>query len=423
MGTVLSVEAEQGLNKLCAIYSEEGSRICVFTGAGVSFIKTKKYKTPGWWDLLGDIYESLGQRLEGKTDCSSFPDLKREYPDPWKMADFFEETVGPKELSGIICRALNKRVTEDVTYKRLPHAYLRDAKTLNATIAFCSQIRAWRKHQCLEPNNKVQAVITINYDCFLEAGATTKYQASPFGPVASKDSRVSESQLPVYHIHGYAPYGYLFEVTWQSLEGLRGKGVPYGVLERLKGFLGQGTIKGDKFVKSLTKQMGTEQGSAFKEYRGIILDLTKIDRYPRHELVMSTESYRAAYSDENGSQGFAAKTLVHFLTRFPTLFIGVSFNDGLLVKILRSLVGRDKPWHFALVKQEESPQVRECLSGTKVSPIFYPDHEQVPTILEQIYRVGLEPVIHVPLEKNRKQIDRKSISRDRYWDVLMENKK
>jgi hypothetical protein len=387
MGNMLSEKAEHRLDELCAVYSNENDRMCVFTGAGVSLIKTSKYIAPDWWGLLKDVYSLLCVSQEWNRKYSSFEDLKREYSDPWKMADFLMEYIDSTEFGVIICRVLNERVTKDVIYKRLPRAYLAKAKTLNATIAFCSQIRAKREHQCLKPNDRILAVITINYDCFLEAGATTKYQSFPFKPIASKDYEPCESQLPVFHIHGYAPYGYLFEVRKESLRCIEQEGVPDKVLKPLRALVDKDAMKGDEFLKNLRKQLDKDEIADFKSYRRTILDATKVIRYPKHDLVMSTNSYKAAYQ-EDSDPGFAAWTFNGYLSTTPTLFVGVSFNDRLLIKKLESLSGRDYPKHFALIKQADSAEVRQRLSRTNVELISYQDHKSLKFVFDARQKLG-----------------------------------
>lgn len=98
-------------------------------------------------------------------------------------------------------------------YKRLKRGNLSKAHTLNAVIAFCSRVREIQAHPCLGINPKIRAVITTNYDFFLEAGATTKHQANRFKPLARTTSREKEGKLPVYHLHGYFSFYYCVPPT------------------------------------------------------------------------------------------------------------------------------------------------------------------------------------------------------------------
>lgn len=414
MNLELSPQSKEELNQLCEVYSNE--TICVFTGAGVSFVKSKKYRTPGWWEFLADIYESIESKRGQRNQRLSFEILKKDNPHPWEMADFLEHTVGKEELEKTICSLLNKKVTTDLTYKRLPRSYLNNATTLNAVIAFCSHIRARRKNQCLEPNPKIKAVITLNYDCFLEAGATQKYNAFPFKPMSEKSSAPRPTQLPVYHIHGYAPYGHVFQITQQVLAKLEQEEIPGSVIENLRVLDNQKPLRKEKFTEVLNREIGTEQAKRFKEP---ILKYSARARNPKYQLVLTSESYHQAYSRD----GFADKTLNHFLGQFSTLFIGVSFEDECLVKKLEFLNASGKPKHFALVHQDSANKIHKRLEGVNISLVVYQQHSQIPLLLRQIYKSPLESEIAVPCEKQRYVIyDYKKISTNGYWDLLMENK-
>ena len=152
--------------------------------------------------------------------------------------------------------------------KRLPIGYLLKAETLNAVIAFCSELSAIRIHPCYKPNHKVVSVLTLNYDCFLEAGATQKHNKGCFRPISSGSSKQNNEKLPVYHIHGYIPYG---------------------------------------------------------------------GRFPKHDLVLTKDSYHKQYR----AGGFAQEQIHHNLSKFPTLFIGISFDDRLLLSHLKVLAKKE----------------------------------------------------------------------------------
>jgi hypothetical protein len=163
-----------------------------------------------------EIYGRIQPEL---TECelkSSFEELRKEYSDPWAMASFLKKEANGERFTEILCELLYRRTTQKKQklkpigadqYKRLPMAYLANAETLNSAIAFCSALRAIRTHPCYELNPKVQAVLTLNYDGFLEAGGTQKHNAGRFKPRVSLKILEKLSKLPVYHIHGYIPYG------------------------------------------------------------------------------------------------------------------------------------------------------------------------------------------------------------------------
>lgn len=57
-------------------------RLCLFTGAGVSFTKAKYYETPGWWDLLMEIYCRISPQLQEHKLVMSFKRMRTRYPRP-----------------------------------------------------------------------------------------------------------------------------------------------------------------------------------------------------------------------------------------------------------------------------------------------------------------------------------------------------
>jgi len=309
-----------------------------------------------------EMYGRIHPELQEEELSSSFEKLKKEYSRPWRMASFLEKELGNVTMTDTLCEVLYRRTKEkDQKYRpiggdkkgsRLPTSYLHHAATLNAVIAFCSSLRAIRVHPCLVPNLKVQAVLTLNYDCFLEAGATKKYNAYPFKPMALKESGETPSQLPVYHIHGYIPYG-----------------------------------------------MG---------------------RRPKSRLVLTEKSYRKAYKPND----FPRKKLDDLLSRFSTLFIGISFDDELLLRGLEALAaGGGTPRHFALMKQGGPDRLLDRLTTARVSPILYACYEQIPSILGHVYKVGLPPDPRVQIESEGKSKVREAqISPDEYWELLLFNK-
>jgi gluconate kinase len=411
----LSKESRDRVYQFTEIYSNK--EVCVFTGAGVSFVKSKKFKTSGWWTFLEDIYEDIQSSIKKRRHMLDFEMLKKKYPHPWDIADFFQDMVGKEELERIICRLLNRKVTTDLIYKRLPVGYLKNATTLNAVISFCSSIRAKRRHQCLVPNPKVKAIITLNYDCFLEAGATTKYNAGPFKPMSSRSSKPRSSQLPVYHIHGYAPYGVVFKITQQALNRLRQEEIPNKLLRDLEELSSQPLLEKPEFLKTLKKKIGDDQT---KKYSKSILKCSALDRKPKHLLVLTKESYRRAYSPH----GFADRTIDHFLGQYSTLFVGVSFEDALLIKKLASLSAPDKPDHFALVHQENADAISKRLKPTRVLSVIYPQHDQILSILGYTYRSTLPSETMIPKETSSGDVyGYEKVFADEYWGLLLKNKR
>lgn len=354
-GTGVSLMSEEALDALYQVYQQ--GPICIFTGAGVSFTTAKLYQTPGWWDLLLETYGRIHPELQEKELRARFEELRDKHPLAWDVASVLVREAGSEAaFLAEMRRVLVGRTGGDARYKRLPKAYLNRASTLNAVIAFCSRLRAIRAHPCLLPNPKVRAVLTLNYDWFLEGGATQKYEADRFKPMASKHSQAKLTQLPVYHIHGYVPHD--------------------------------------------------------------------ICRKPRYPLVLTAESYREAY----GPGTFTRRTLDEFLGHFSTLFVGISFGDELLLRRLEALAKRDEtPTHFALIRQSGSDRaLLRRLEAASVRPILYCCHDQIPTILGQVYQKGLpSEELRVPLEDpvSRRRTGYEQLSPQDYWALLLFNKR
>ena len=358
----LTIDSIVNLDKLCQTYQNE--KICLFTGAGVSFTKSKYYQTPGWWDLLTEIYGQIHPQITDVEIPIKFEQLKKTYFQPWQMASYLEEIAGEEKFIDILRQLFYHRVTKkDLKRrqigadkdKRLPIDYLNHALTLNAVIAFCSKIRTIRNHPCFLKNEKIEAVLTLNYDCFLEAGATQKYNSGKFKPRISKERPNREDQLPVYHIHGYIPYG---------------------------------------------------------------------GRKPTKGLVLTEASYQKVYQEDGG----ASLILDEFLSRFSTLFIGISFNDELLLQYLERLAKRDKAkFHFVFLKIGTSKELLNRLRSVNVFPILFNAYEQIPLLLKQVYQTCLPTTSNVEIETKIEGKIRKTgiieLTKKEYWKLLLQIKK
>jgi len=181
--------------------------MCVFTGAGVSFTEDERYRAPEWKKLLFNTLKLLLSE-KGEAEVQNiWEDLQARYPDHWDLATGIKGWAKNEQDYLAKLRTAVLRENESLEkYKRLKQGNLRKAHTLNAVIAFCSGVRYIRAHPCLGINPQIRAVVTTNYDFFLEAGATTKHQADRFKPIARTTAREEEGKLPVYHLHGYFPY-------------------------------------------------------------------------------------------------------------------------------------------------------------------------------------------------------------------------
>jgi len=358
----ISYDTISNFDQLCQIYQND--KICLFTGAGVSFTESKYYQTPGWWDLLMEVYTRIQSNLVAVEIHSQFKQLRKTYSHPWQMASYLEATAGAEQFTDILRQLFYNRTTKRSLKlrpigadkdKRLPIDYLNHALTLNAVIAFCSSLRAVRQHPCFVKNEKIHAVLTLNYDCFLEAGATQKFNSGKLKPGFGNEPPEKRTRLPVYHIHGYIPYG---------------------------------------------------------------------GRKPARDLVLTEQSYQKAYHE-----GGNARTLFNeFLSRFSTLFIGISFNDELLLQHLERLTTRKGAKnHFALLKSGISIELRNRLQAVNVLPIIVEAYEQIPLILKQVYQTNLSPMPSVAIEAKIDGKIRKAgvlqLSREEYWELLFYNKK
>lgn len=324
------------IDELIKVY-RRNERICIFTGAGVSFTQDDRYRAPGWKQLLKDILIELLKGCGRQEAEDVFSTLDSMNHDLWGLASAVKALAKTKEdFLKSFRRAVLKENESVDSYGRLKTRNLRGATTLNAVVAFCSQVRELRKHPCFEVNPKVEAILTSNYDWFLEAGATAKHQAGLFKPMTRQTSRLRQKQLPVYHIHGYLPFG-----------------------------------KPEK------------QNSKHRK-------LPAISSQPTEPLVLDREDYERAYR----SGSWTLDILNHYLGNYTTLFIGFSFEDVYFRCQLRRLAKRPQaPIHFALMcKNSDDPAgLFDEIMESGVHPILYEKHSQVPLILEHVYRSTLNP--------------------------------
>ncbi len=339
------------LDKFSGIYKKH--KVCLFTGAGVSFTSTQQYRTPGWWELLERIYNEGYEKYANGEKWKSFDEIKEASKDAWKVVDALIDLLGSEDkFQNSLVESLIKVTGQDGVYKRLPASYLNNAPTLNSVITFCSKINYFNKQQCLMPNDKVNGILTINYDWYLEGGATQKYNAAPFKPMVENRSHQLEGKLSVYHLHGYIPY-----------------------------------------------------------------DQNALRRQP---LTMSSRSYEALYLE---GDTWTKKVIRSYLSEYTTLFVGVSFDDILLVKYLQQL-SDDPNWpcHFFLAKENTFTAERlKELEKANIYPIWIKDYDEIPNLLKMVYKKGIEPEDLDIWFRQEKQF--KPLTFDHYWNLLLRNKK
>jgi hypothetical protein len=362
----LDGESRNAFERLCAAYrnaGRSGKRICLFTGAGVSYIKVDRYQTEGWAGILEAVHGELVRRDCLRPDEANFSAMRTRYAKDWDLAQRFLEASGDEVLKNVIRSSIQSWVGLDLgrpsrPYKRLPKKYLDHQHTLNAAIAFCSRLKRINIWPCYEPNlEKVAAVITLNYDWYLEGGATKKYETDvgkALKPISGNDSSAPESSMPVYHIHGYFPYD--------------------------------------------------------------------LDTPPRHDLILARTHYEVAYHDEDS---FLRTTLDEYLPRNVLVFLGISFQDDFLLERLRAetvVVG--EAIHYAFLKRSEvAPGKLHEIAAAGVSPILYEDHDSIPWLLGEVYKGGLDEQLLTVLHPIVSTRARGSAGANEYWHLLLYNKR
>ena len=83
---------------------------------------------------------------------------------------------------------------------------------MNSIVAFCAkftELSGTSKTQTFNvmPNPRIRAVLTPNYDPYLEAASSTMFRIPILKPVAARGSTAGQlNRIPVFHVHGYVPY-------------------------------------------------------------------------------------------------------------------------------------------------------------------------------------------------------------------------
>lgn len=273
----------------------EDESFALFLGAGVNLpcgdVRVR-YKTYTWGPLLRALFEQNQRRLK-----LTFTELSEQHKNNWiPIADYLFEHLGEDELIEKIDQLFYSNIPRgDTLYRRLSKKFWDQAPTLQASVAFCSEIKpmtetetSWR----FKRNRKVGKVVTTNYDYFFGAG-WTRYEGfpeqwkvrTPFSSYSLK-----EGQAPIEYIHGYLPY----------------------------------IRKKDK--KSETKGLVLSQGSYDKYY-------------------------------QEGK--FAEKSLRDAISNYSLIFIGISLTDPPLIKMLKEIPHQERPPHFAIVPEGDVDNASE----------------------------------------------------------------
>jgi SIR2-like domain len=178
-------------------------------------------------------------------------------------------------------------------------------------------------------------------------------------------SALRHGTLPVYHIHGYLPYG-----------------------------------------KPMTG--GSKPGQ--RPRNGL---------HPTEPLILDREGYECAYRP--GS--WTLDILERYVRSHTTVFIGFSFEDRYLRReLLRFSKAPQASFHFALMRKGDprpSGLLDELVDG-RVRPILYEEHCQIPQILAEAYQ-GALPADGVLIPRKGRGPAR--FSPETVWKMLWEDKR
>lgn len=383
-----------------------GHPIALYTGAGVSRSDEEseepEYGLAGWNGFMRAVIARY-PRITNKDLATFDRNVKHKWGDePWKMADWISKKIGvvtfKRLVTSYVQREENFPKRRGVKqYAQLGGNFLAHAPTLNAVCAFCAKLEAISEDArpttyLVGLNPRVRAVITTNYDPFLEAGSSTMYRLHRLKPVGRKGSSVGRAfQLPVFHIHGYVQYP----------------------------------------KKRRSKQEANIPSMV--------------------DPVLTTKNYELARQDDPFC--FTLGTEVHVLRHYRVLFVGFSFRDQWVNEVLcvlnheRVERGNSRPYHYALMTKKEVNEKKEAngkdfFKELGVKPIQLDEYSQVPEVLKCLYKGGLRHdykrdeilLPKVPKANRRQSMDSRKakrqgpskrktqgiayISNDQYWDHL-----
>lgn len=305
--------------------------IVVYTGAGVSRGDEKgRFGLPGWLDLLREILRRCVAL--GPTDL---PD------DPWDAAEqVIKKCGGKKRFQKEITSIVQAQENYAGAKRQLSKSFLSQAPTLNAVAAFCARLKGQVQkvkgdRYDIGQNRRVRAVLTSNYDPFLEAAFSTKFIKPLLKPVAAYGSRVGNlEEIPVFHIHGYVPHP------------------------------------------------AQRRGASRKPLVA--------------QLVLGREDYETAW-DRSNAFGTTMTPQIHFLRHYTVLFVGFSFTDKYVCDLLQAIKKEyqssqtpERKRHFAMISAGLfNERGGGYFQRIGVRPIIYRDHNEIPDLLGELYASGL----------------------------------
>jgi hypothetical protein len=192
--------------------------LVLYTGAGVSHSDTGQ--GVGDWD---EFLQMLADQHLDAAQLSAYQEASAK-EEPWDKASLLARALGPAGLRGAIYDHVRSPGVFQKGYPGLlQRGFVRHTATLRAVAAFAVSMVAYSVGQRgggevvyprVTANPRVPAILTTNYDPYLEAAASSMfrtrirtYPLKPMGGVGSSVGRVE--QTPVFHIHGYvSPFRY-----------------------------------------------------------------------------------------------------------------------------------------------------------------------------------------------------------------------
>lgn len=378
---------EENFRKLVKTYIEQP--IVLYVGAGSSTGDDDCDRgIPGWWGLL-ELVLRKGVKHINEEDITVLGEKK----DPWDAAEFVLSKMpgGHEQFQDAIWEIIRDKSHYPIErnpgsrkYKLINGRFLSQNATLNAIVAFCGGISALVENYkqsggyyfMCQPNRHVRAVLTTNYDPFLESAATSKYRTALLKPVAAYGSDTGTlSQIPVFHIHGYVPHPHQAK--------------------------------------------------------------NKPERQPfTRQLVLDRSSYMEAW---NRTDVFGPTMLhqIHYLRGYSVLFIGFSFSDEkvrqMLKDINQELSSRNRN-HFAFLSQRSLAKFTadnvNYFKEMSIAPIPYSKTDEIPDLFGKLYQAGLEtdhrgskiPIVWVnPRNHDPSKREPRNLTSKEYWDALSES--
>ena len=161
--------------------------IALYTGSGVSWSDDPNFGIGLWDDFVKKILLS---------DNKTTPEIVRKYDgnllkwkdEPWKMAEWVARKMGRTRFKQCMTDLIQREENFQKAYKLLSGTFLRNARSLNSTAAFCADFAAgkiaqgkdgrWRAIYKMSINRRVHSVVTSNYDPYLESASATMFTST-----------------------------------------------------------------------------------------------------------------------------------------------------------------------------------------------------------------------------------------------------